>query len=192
MRGMIGGMLICRLCLIGIATAMSGARAEEPVLHVYNWSDYIAPDTVANFEKETGIAVTYDVYDGNEVLEAKLLAGHSGYDIVVPSASPFMARQIAAGAYLPLDKRKLPNLRNLDPRLMALAAIADPGNAHGVPYLWSVTGVGYNVAMLERALGTDVPRDSLAFLFDPTFAAKLARCGIALLDTPQEVIPAAL
>src|SRR5437016_760226 len=194
MRGMVGVAMIGRLCLIGVAlaTAMSGARAEEPVLHIYNWSDYIATDTVANFEKETGIAVTYDVYDGNEVLEAKLLAGHSGYDIVVPSASPFMARQIAAGAYLPLDKAKLPNLKNLDPHLMALAAIADPGNAHGVPYLWSVTGVGYNVAMLERALGTDVPRDSLAFLFDPTFAAKLARCGIALLDTPQEVIPAAL
>ncbi len=113
MRGMIGGTLICRLCLIGLALAVPicGARAEEPVLHIYNWSDYIAPDTIANFEKETGIAVTYDVYDGNEVLEAKLLAGHSGYDIVVPSASPFMARQIAAGAYLPLDKRKLPNWR---------------------------------------------------------------------------------
>src|SRR6266571_8935075 len=121
-----------------------------------------------------------------------LLAGRSGYDIVVPSASPFMARQIAAGAYLPLDKGKLPNLANLDLRLAALAAIADPGNAHGVPYLWSVTGVGYNAAMVERALGADVPRDSLALLFDPMLAAKLARCGIELLDTPQEVIPAAL
>src|SRR5712691_3109930 len=194
MRGMIGGTLICRLCLIGLALAVPicGAWAEEPVLHIYNWSDYIAPDTIANFEKETGIAVTYDVYDGNEVLEAKLLAGHSGYDIVVPSASPFMARQIVAGAYLPLDKTKLPNLKNLDPRLVALAAIADPGNMHGVPYLWSVTGIGYNVAMLERALGGQVPRDSLALLFDPALAAKLAGCGIELLDTPQEVIPAAL
>src|SRR5947208_16405880 len=111
---MIGGTLICRLCLIGLALAawMSGARAEEPVLHVYNWSDYIAPDTIANFQKETGIHVTYDVYDGNEVLEAKLLAGHSGYDIVVPSASPFMARQITAGAYRALDKTRLPNLKN--------------------------------------------------------------------------------
>ena len=194
MRGMVGVALIGRLCLIGLALAIliPEARAEEPLLHIYNWSDYIAPDTVANFEKETGIAVTYDVYDGNEVLEAKLLAGHSGYDIVVPSASPFMARQISAGAYLALDKTKLPNLKNLDPRLMALAAIADPGNAHGVPYLWSVTGIGYNAALLERALGADVPRDSLALLFDPAFAAKLARCGIELLDTPQEVIPAAL
>jgi len=198
MHGMIGGTLVCRFCLIGLALAVltGGARAEEMQLHIYNWSDYIAPDTITNFEKETGIAVTYDVYDGNEVLEAKLLAGHSGYDIVVPSASPFMARQITAGAYLPLDKGKLPNLANLDPALVALAAIADPGNAHGVPYLWSATGIGYNVAMLERALGGPaagaMPRDSLALLFDSTIAAKLARCGIELLDTPQEVIPAAL
>src|SRR5207245_11485098 len=155
MRGMIGGMLICRLCLVGLALAvvMAGATAEEPVLHVYNWSDYIAPDTIANFEKETGISVTYDVYDGNEVLEAKLLAGHSGYDVVVPSASPFMARQIRAGAYRALDKSRLPNLKNLDPQLLALAATADPGNAHGVPYLWSVTGIGFNLPLVERALG---------------------------------------
>jgi putrescine transport system substrate-binding protein len=194
MRGMTGLAMIGRLCLIGLALACLplAAGAEEPHLHIYNWSDYIAPDTVANFGKETGIAVTYDVYDGNEVLEAKLLAGHSGYDIVVPSASPYMARQIAAGAYLPLDKAKLPNLKNLDPRLMALAAIADPGNAHGVPYLWSVTGVGYNVTMIERMLGAAAPRDSLALLFDPALAQKLSQCGIELLDTPQEVIPAAL
>src|SRR4051812_34911816 len=164
-----------------------GVAAEEKRLHVYNWSDYIAPETIANFTKETGIAVTYDVYDGNEVLEAKLLAGHSGYDIVVPSASPFMARQIAAGAYLKLDKAKLPNLGNLDPRLMELAATADPGNAHGVPYLWSVTGIGYNAAMLDRALGEDAPRDRLALVFDPSNAAKLAGCGIEMLDTPQEI-----
>src|SRR5438552_15269721 len=103
--------------LVLAALPLVAMAAEEKRLHVYNWSDYIAPDTIGNFEKETGIAVTYDVYDGNEVLEAKLLAGHSGYDIVAPSASPFMARQIAAGAYLPLDKGKLPNLANLDPRL---------------------------------------------------------------------------
>jgi putrescine transport system substrate-binding protein len=135
MRGMVLVAMIGRICLIGLLLAVlaPSARAEEKRLHIYNWSDYIAPDTILNFEKETGIAVTYDVYDGNEVLEAKLLAGHSGYDIVVPSASPFMARQIAAGAYLPLDKRKLPNLANLDPALVALAAIADPGNRHGVP-----------------------------------------------------------
>src|SRR5438874_13743353 len=128
-----------RLGLAALLTAtlpLAAAAAEEPILHVYNWSDYIAPDTIANFEKETGIRVTYDVYDGNEVLEAKLLAGHSGYDIVVPSAGTFMARQIAAGAYLALDKAKLPNLVNLDPRLVALAAVAHLRNAHGVPSLW--------------------------------------------------------
>ena len=177
------------------------AAAEEKRLHIYNWSDYIAPDTIANFTKETGIAVTYDVYDSNEVLEAKLVAGHSGYDIVVPSASPFMARQITAGAYLPLDTAKLPNLKNLDPQMMTLAATADPGNRYGVPYLWSATGLGYNIAMLDRALGPPseapsdiqaVPRDSLGLVFDPEIAAKLERCGIMILDTPQEVMPAAL
>src|SRR5436853_7100380 len=181
-----------RLFLIALLLWPLAAAAEEPVLHVYNWSDYIAPDTIANFEKETGIAVTYDVYDGNEVVEAKLLAGHSGFDIVVPSASPFMARQIKAGAYRTLDKSKLLNWKNLDPQLLALAATADPGNAHGVPYLWSVTGIGYNVAMVEPAVGAEVARDSLALLFDARFAAKHALCAIALLDTPQDVIPAAL
>src|SRR5580658_8134799 len=148
-----------RLLTVGamVFALLSAAHAEAPELHVYNWSDYIAPDTIANFEKETGITVTYDVYDGNEVLEAKLLAGNSGYDIVVPSASPFMARQIAAGAYLALDKSRLPNLKNLDPRMLALAVEADPGNAHGVPYLWSVTGVGYNEDLVAKALGPGAP-----------------------------------
>jgi putrescine transport system substrate-binding protein len=185
-------LAILRLSVIALLLWPLAAAAEEPVLHVYNWSDYIASDTIANFEKETGISVTYDVYDGNEVLEAKLLAGRSGYDIVVPSASPFMARQIKAGGYRALDKSKLPNWKNLDPQLLALAATADPGNAHGVPYLWSVTGIGYNTAMLDRTLGPDTPRDSLALLFDPALAEKLAGCGIGLLDTPQEVFPAAL
>ena len=162
------------LALVFAALPLLAAGAEEPLLHVYNWSDYIAPETIANFTKETGIAVTYDVYDGNEVLEAKLLAGHSGYDIVVPSASPFMARQIAAGAYRTLDKTRLPNLKNLDPQILGLAATADPGNAHGVPYLWSVTGIGSNTALLDRALGDTAPRDSLALLFDPAYAEKLA------------------
>jgi putrescine transport system substrate-binding protein len=168
------------------------AGAEEKRLHIYNWSDYIAPDTVANFTKKTGIAVSYDVYDSNEVLEAKLLAGRSGYDVVVPSASPFLARQITAGAYLPLDKAKLPNLGNLDPHMLALAANADPGNRYGVPYLWSVTGLGCNAALLDRALAPDTPRDSLALVFDPEIAARLDRIGIEIIDTPQEVVPAAL
>ena len=175
-----------------IAAAPGIANAEAPVLHVYNWSDYIAPKTIANFARETGIRVTYDVYDSNEVLEAKLFAGQSGYDVVVPSASPFMARQIAAGVYQPLDRGKLSGWKNLDPKILALVAAADPGNAHGVPYLWSVTGLGYNRAMVRGALGDHAPADSWALLFDPANAQKLASCGISLLDTPQEVVPATL
>jgi putrescine transport system substrate-binding protein len=168
------------------------AAAEEPRLNVYNWSDYIAPDTIPRFEGETGIRVTYDVYDANEVLEAKLLAGRSGYDIVVPSASPFMARQIRAGVYRTLDKTRLSNWQNLDPRILELVAPADPGNAHGVPYLWSDTGIGYNEAQVHLALGEAAPVDSLALIFDPAIATKLTPCGISLLDTPQEVFPAVL
>ncbi|MBV9859280.1 MAG: polyamine ABC transporter substrate-binding protein [Alphaproteobacteria bacterium] len=179
--------------VIGLFLCATAASAhEEPRLNVYSWSEYIGPETVPNFEKETGIAVTYDVYDSNEVLDAKLRAGHSGYDVVVPSASPFLAVQVAAGAYRPLDKGKLPNLKNLDPRILDLVAAADPGNAYGVPYLWSVTGIGYNEAMVSAALGNDALRDSLALLFDPAYAAKLAGCGISVLDTPQEVFPAVL
>jgi putrescine transport system substrate-binding protein len=168
------------------------AKAEEAQLNVYNWSDYIAPDTIPKFVAETGIRVTYDVYDSNEVLEAKLLSGRSGYDVVVPSASPFMARQIAAGVYRVLDRGKMPNWKNLDPRILEMVAASDPGNAHGVPYLWSFTGIGDNETQLRAALGDAVPGDGLALIFDPAFAAKLAPCGISLLDTPQEVFPAAL
>ena len=172
--------------------AASPAAGDEPRLNIYNWSDYIAPDTIPKFEAETGIKITYDVYDGNEVLEAKLLAGNSGYDVVVPSASPFMARQIAAGVYRTLDKAKLPNWRNLDPKILELVAGADPDNAHGVPYLCSDTGVGFNEKQVLSALGEEALVDSLAVILDPANARKLAACGISLLDTPQEVFPATL
>jgi putrescine transport system substrate-binding protein len=178
--------------LLAAVIAASPAVGEEPRLNVYNWSDYIAPDTIPRFESETGIRVTYDVYDGNEVLEAKLLSGRSGYDVVVPSASPFMARQIAAGVYLVLDKSQLPDWRNLDPHMLELVAAADPGNAHGAPYLWSNTGIGYNETQVHAALGETALVDSLALIFDPAFAEKLDSCGISLLDTPQEVFPAVL
>jgi putrescine transport system substrate-binding protein len=178
--------------IAAVVIAAAPAAGEEPRLNVYNWSDYIAPDTIPNFEAESGIKVTYDVYDGNEVLEAKLLSGRSGYDIVVPSASPFMARQIAAKVYRVLDKAKLPNWRNLDPHILELVAAADPRNRYGVPYLWSDTGIGYNEAQLRAALGDAAPVDSLALILDPAVAKKLAPCGISLLDTPQEVFPAAL
>jgi len=195
-----GAAAVCRLMkarwlgfwLLAAAAVASPAAGEEPRLNVYNWSDYIAPDTIPKFEAETGISVSYDVYDGNEVLEAKLLSGRSGYDVVVPSASPFMARQIAAGVYGALDKSKLSGWRNLDPFILELVAGADPGNEHGAPYLWSVTGIGYNETQVYAALGEAAPVDSLALIFDPAAAEKLAACGISLLDTPQEVFPAAL
>jgi len=172
--------------------AWHAAAAEENRLNIYNWSDYIAETTVPRFEKETGIAVNYDVYDSNEVLEAKLLAGQSGYDLVVPSASPYLARQIAAGVYLPLDKAKLANYGNLDPQILQAAAVADPGNRYGVPYLWGTTGIGYNRAMVKAALGDAAPVDSDRLLFDPANAQKLASCGISVLDSAQELFPAAL
>jgi putrescine transport system substrate-binding protein len=180
------------LVLALLLLAAAPARVEEPRLNVYNWSDYIAPDTIPNFRKETGIKVAYDVYDSNEVLEAKLFAGGSGYDVVVPSASPFLARQVAAHVYQRLDKARLPNWKNLDPVILQLVAAADPGNAYGAPYLWSVTGLGYNVKKLREALSGEAPTDSWALLFDPANAKKLAQCGISLLDTPYEVFPAAL
>jgi len=175
-----------------IVLSAGAARAEEPVLNVYNWSDYIGKDTVAKFEKETGIKVRYDVYDSNEVLEAKLLAGHSGYDVVVPSSSPYLERMAKAKVFLKLDKAKLSNYGNLDPKIMASAAVADPGNTYGVPYMWGTTGIGYNVKKVKAALGAHAPVDSLKLLFDPEVAKKLKGCGISLLDTPEEVFAAAL
>ena len=125
-----------------VVLAAGAARAEEPVLNVYNWSDYIGKDTVSKFEAETGIKVRYDVYDSNEVLEAKLLAGHSGYDVVVPSSSPYLERMAKAKVFLKLDRSKLTNYGNLDAKILASAAVADPGNAFGVPYMWGTTGIG--------------------------------------------------
>jgi putrescine transport system substrate-binding protein len=188
MNGYRIGWLCASLVLtIGVATAQ-----EEKRLNIYNWSDYIADDTVPNFEKQTGIKVNYDVYDSNEVLEAKLSAGHSGYDIVVPSASPYLARQATSGIYLKIDKAALTNYGNLDPQLLAAAANADPGNQYGVPYMWGTTGFGYNVAKVKAVLGDHAPTDSSALIFDPENAKKLASCGISLLDSAQELFPAAL
>jgi putrescine transport system substrate-binding protein len=187
-----GLAIVAALAILGIGAAPAGA-AEEKILNIYNWSDYIAPDTIAKFEAETGIKIHYDVYDGNEVLEAKLLAGRSGYDLVVPSATPFLARQIAAKVYRPIDKAKLTNYGNLDKGLLdKVSASADPGNQYGVPYLWGTTGIGINVEKVKAALGEEAPLDSWAMIFDPEIAKKLAPCGISLLDTAQEVFPAAL
>ncbi len=165
--------------------------AEDKVLNIYNWSDYIAEDTIANFEAETGIKVTYDVFDSNEVLEAKLLAGNTGYDLVVPSLS-FLSRQIQAGVFQPLDRSKLDNYANLDTELLQRIAPLDTGNAHSVPYLWGTTGIGINPEKVAAALGEDAPTDSWDLVLKPENLAKLHSCGVAFLDTPQEIIPIAL
>jgi putrescine transport system substrate-binding protein len=167
------------------AASAPAASTEEKVVNVYNWSDYIAEDTIANFEKETGIKVNYDVYDGNEVLETKLLAGNSGYDIVVPSAS-FLERQIKAGVFRPLDKSKLPNLSHMDPEIMQRVALHDPGNQYAVDYMWGTTGIGYNPDKIAKVF-PNAPVDSWALVFEPENAAKLKGCGIAVLDSPSEI-----
>ncbi|MBR9884586.1 MAG: extracellular solute-binding protein, partial [Oceanospirillales bacterium] len=172
------------------AAVTSTAQAEERVLHVYNWSDYIAEDTLANFEAKTGIHVVYDVFDSNEVLEAKLLSGRSGYDVVVPSNS-FLAKQIRAGIFKELDRSKLPNWDNLDPSLLKSLDHADPGNKHAFPYLWGTTGIGYNVDKVKAALGVD-EITSWDVVFNPENLAKLKDCGVSLLDAPSEIFPATL
>ena len=179
------------VALGALLVAAPALAQEEAVVNIYNWSDYIAEDTIANFEAETGIKVNYDVYDNNEIVDAKLLAGNSGYDIIVPSGN-FLERQIQAGLILPLDKSKLTNLGNLDPSVMATAAGQDPDNAHGVPYMINTIGYGYNVAKVTAALGADAPTDSWDLIFKPEYAEKLASCGISLLDSPSEVTGIAL
>ncbi len=179
---------------VGIVAALLVAGAavadDEKVLNIYNWSDYIAEDTIANFEAETGIKVNYDVFDSNEVLEAKLLAGSTGYDLVVPSAS-FLERQIKAGVFQPLDKSVLTNYGNLDPEIMARVSMHDDNNLYSVPYMWGTTGFGYNADMVAKVL-PDAPVDSFRMLFDPEVVSKLASCGVTLLDAPSEVFAAVL
>lgn len=175
----------------GDSAAPVVAAEEEKVLNVYNWSDYIAPDTLAKFEKETGIKVTYDVFDSNEVLETKLVTGNTGYDVVVPSLT-FLSRQIQAGVFMPLDKSKLTNLGNLDPEIQKSIAALDKDNTHSVNYLWGTTGIGYNVKKIKEVFGDDVVVDSWDFVFNPDNLAKLKQCGVYFLDTPSEIIPPVL
>ncbi len=183
------GKTLLAMSLMG---AVAGAaHADDKVLHVYNWSDYIAPNTIAEFEKESGIKVVYDVFDSNETLEAKLLAGKSGYDIVVPSNN-FLAKQIKAGVYQELDKSKLSNYGNLNKDLLKAVSISDPNNAHAFPYMWGTIGIGYNPEKVKAALGADAPVNSWDLVFKPENAAKLKGCGISFLDSPTEMIPAAL
>ncbi|WP_110456039.1 polyamine ABC transporter substrate-binding protein [Shewanella algidipiscicola] len=178
-------------CLIALSALASGAVYSEEVLKVYNWNDYIAKDTLDNFYKETGVRVIYDVFDSNEMVEAKLLSGHSGYDIVVPS-NDFLAKQIKVGAFAPLDKSKLTNLGNLNADLMTQLEKADPQNRYSVPYLWGTTGIGYNVDKVKAVLGDDAPVDSLALIFDPQYAQKIASCGLSMMDSADEMMSQAL
>ena len=173
-----------------LTLALTGAQAQDKVVKIYNWSDYIDPQVLADFTAKTGIQVVYDLFDSNEVLETKLLAGSTGYDLVVPT-SFFLARQIEAGIFQPLDKSKLPNWANLDPDLMGKAAKYDPGNEHAPIYLWGTTGLIYNVDKVKERL-PEAPTDSWALLFDPENARKLADCGIMALDAPVEVMASAL
>jgi putrescine transport system substrate-binding protein len=184
--------------VLGLALGASacGARHSEapdpeaPVLHVYNWADYIGHDTIAEFERRTHIKVIYELYDSNDTLEAKMLAGRSGYDIV-STTTGFYGRQIKAGAYLALDKSKLPNWKNLDPAVLAVQAQADPGNRFAVPYLHAMNGFAYNVDLIKSRMA-DAPTDSLAMIFDSKVIARFADCGVTFLDSSEDVIQLAL
>jgi putrescine transport system substrate-binding protein len=174
------------------AVAPAAAQEEEKVLNVYNWSDYIAEDTIKNFEKETGIKVRYDNFDNNEIVHAKLVAGKTGYDIVVPS-SYWAKVQADAGLLRKLDKAQIPNLKNLDPEFQANLAKLDPGNQFMVDWLWGYTAVGINVDKVKAALGsTPMPDNVWDLVFKPEYISKLKGCGVSFLDSATEIVPAAL
>ncbi len=186
-------------CVFTLSACGNHKSASEPapgsadtdsgkVLNLYIWSDYLAANTLSDFEKQTGIKVHVAYFDTNETLETKLLAGSSGYDVVVPTASYF-ERQIKAGVYLPIDKSKLSNLKNMDPQLMSKVALHDPDNAHGIIYTWGTNGIGYNGKMIKELL-PDAPLDSWRLVFDPAIASKVAKCGISVLDSPAEMMRA--
>ncbi|MDR5898631.1 polyamine ABC transporter substrate-binding protein [Halomonas vilamensis] len=176
---------------VSLATAAATVHAEE--VRVYNWSDYIAPETLDTFTERTGIEVVYDVFDSNEVLDAALLSGRSGYDVVVPSTY-YLTRQIKAGVYQELDHDLLPNLDNLDDVLLENLDVVDEGNRYSVPYMWGSNGIGYNADRVKEILGDDAPVDSWALLFDPEITGKLneAGCGLSMLDSAAEMITPAL
>ena len=179
-----------KIALLLAGTAMATAAAAEEV-RVYNWSDYIDEELLTKFEEETGLDLIYDVFDSNEVLETKMLAGSSGYDVVVPTGT-FLQRQIVAGAFQPLDMSKLPNAENLWDVIKERTAQYDPDNAYSINYMWGTTGLGVNVGKVTEILGEDAPIGSLDLIFNPENMEKLAACGVHFLDAPTELIPAAL
>jgi putrescine transport system substrate-binding protein len=188
-RGIVVAMALAVSGLAGVVGSV--AAAEPPVLNIYNWADYIAEDTIANFQKETGIKVNYDNFDSNEALHAKLMAGMSGYDLVVPG-SHFAKLQIQGGLLMKLDKSKIPNLKNLDPAIQAQLAKVDPGNEHLVDWLWGYTTVGINVDKVKKAIGGELPANVWDLIFKPEYVSKLRSCGVSVLDSADEVVPAAL
>ncbi len=178
------------LALAILLSILGGARAEDRVVNVYNWSDYIDSKVLDDFTRETGIKVVYDTYDSNELLETKLLAGHTGYDVVVPSGT-FLKRQIAAGLYQPLDLTKLSNAKNLSPEIQARLATYDPGNKFAVDYMWFTTGIAFNTAKAKERLG-DTPITSWDVVFKPDILRKFADCGVYVLDSPEDMFAIAL
>lgn len=188
MRNVVLGIGVAICALFGGVSAL--LAADDKVVHVYNWSDYIDATILKDFEAETGIKVVYDTFDSNDILETKLLTGKTGYDVVVPSGS-FLARQIDAGVFMPLDRAKLPHWKNLDPAVLARIAIWDKGNKHAVPYLWGTTGFAYNVKKIKERM-PDAPVDSFRMVFDPTVVAKFKDCGVYLMDEVDEMHQAVL
>ncbi len=186
MRGSTGIAIATLLALL-----LSPAMAQERTVNFYNWSNYVAPDVLEDFTRETGIKVVYDTFDANETLETRLLAGKSGYDVVVPTAY-FLQRQIAANIFQKLDKSKLPNLANAWPVVTKQLAIYDPGNQFAANYMWGTTGIGYNVKMVQKILGDGAKIDSWDIVFKPENLAKFKDCGIHMLDSADDIFPAAL
>ncbi len=184
------GLKALSLALLVGSAAGGAALAQDKVVNVYNWSDYIDPAVLEKFTKETGIKVVYDTYDNNEIVETKMMAGKSGYDIVVPSGS-FLQRMVAAGVFQKLDASKLPNLKNVWPEIAERLKVYDPGNAHAINYMWGTVGIGYNVKKIKERLG-DKPIDSWEAVFKPENLAKLKSCGVMILDGPEDIFPAAL
>src|SRR3979411_1390423 len=174
-----------------LALLSPSARAEERTVNFYNWSNYMAPGVLEDFTRETGIKVVYDTFDGNETLETRLLAGKSGYDVVVPSAY-FLQRQVLANIFQKLDKSKLPNLTNAWPEVTQRLAIYDRDNSYGANYMWGTTGIGYNVKAVQRILGPDAKIDSWDIVFKPENLQKFRDCGITLMDSADDIFPAAL
>ncbi|MEN0104789.1 MAG: polyamine ABC transporter substrate-binding protein [Pseudomonas sp.] len=181
---------LIKTVLAGSILLLSGGVYAAGVVNVYNWTDYIGETTLKDFKAETGINPVYDVFDSNETLEGKLLAGRTGYDVVVPS-NHFLSRQIRAGVFQKLDKSQLPNWKNLSPQLLERLQENDPGNEYAVPYLWGTNGIAYNVKKIKEVLGVD-SIDSWAILFEPENLKKLHECGVSFMDSPDEIFPAVL